>query len=137
MIIRTLCSSRKNCGQLIDYRRFSSLRYAKTLNVFDVKPNSVNSTSCMWNRNVSSISSVTFPSWFVTLSNSPPVACAQQFVISFHEMTGTPWWASIVLCAVTLRLAITLPLTAYQVDKQIYLILNNICLHKLFFKILM
>jgi len=69
------------------------------------------------NRNVTSVSSVTFPSWFMALSNSTPVAYAQQFIISFHEFTGTPWWATIILSAVTLRLVITLPLTVYQVGK--------------------
>lgn len=76
-------------------------------------------------RNVSS-SSITFPSWFVTLSNSTPVSYAQQFVISFHEITGTPWWATIMLSAVTLRLVITLPLAAYQVGKILFLIFDDI-----------
>jgi len=53
----------------------------------------------------------------MALSNSTPVAYAQQFIISFHEFTGTPWWATIMLSAVTLRLVITLPLTVYQVGK--------------------
>jgi len=69
------------------------------------------------NRSVTSVSSITFPSWFMALSNSTPVAYAQQFIISFHEFTGTPWWATIMLSAVTLRLVITLPLTVYQVGK--------------------
>lgn len=131
MIIRTLCSSREICGRLLDYRRLSSFSYAKTHIVLRTQLNNVNNVLQTSNRSVSSVSSVTFPSWFVALSNSPPVACAQQFVISFHEMTGTSWWASIVLSAVTLRLAVTLPLTVYQVGKTTYLILNNTCLHKL------
>lgn len=69
------------------------------------------------NRSVTSVSSVTFPTWFMALSNSTPVAYAQQFVITMHEFTGTPWWATIMLSAVTLRLVITLPLTVYQVGK--------------------
>jgi len=73
--------------------------------------------TCLLNRSVTSVSSITFPSWFMALSNSTPVAYAQQFIISFHEFTGTPWWATIMLSAVTLRLVITLPLTVYQVGK--------------------
>lgn len=69
------------------------------------------------NRSVTSDSSVTFPSWFMALSNSTPVAYAQQFIISFHEFTGTPWWATIMLSAVALRLVVTLPLTVFQVGK--------------------
>lgn len=69
------------------------------------------------NRSVSSMSTVTLPSWFVTLSNSEPVAYAQQFVVSCHEFTGMSWWASIMISAVTLRFIVTLPLTAYQVRK--------------------
>jgi len=53
----------------------------------------------------------------MALSNSTPVAYAQQFIISFHEFTGTPWWATIMLSAVALRLVITLPLTVFQVGK--------------------
>lgn len=131
MIIRTLCSSREICGRLIDYRRLSSLRDAKTRIVLCSPPNNVNNVLRTPIRSVSSISSVTLPSWFVALSNSPPVACAQQFVISFHEMTGTSWWTSIVLSAVTLRLAVTFPLTVYQVGKPTYFVLDNKCLYKL------
>lgn len=120
MIIRTLCSTRIHYRRLTDCRLLSSSSYARKSIILcklfeDKKKN--NLCSRLPNRNVSSLSTVALPSWFITLSNSTPVAYAQQFVISFHEVTGTPWWLSIILSAVTLRLAVTLPFTVYQVGK--------------------
>lgn len=120
MIIQTLFSSRIHYRRLTDFRLLSSLSCAKkSVILCKLFEDKINNSLCLRlpNRNVSSLSSVTLPSWFVALSNSAPVAYAQQFVISFHEVTGTPWWLSIILSAVTLRLAITLPLTVYQVGK--------------------
>lgn len=102
----------------IDYRGLSSFLRQRTPNARPFNDNTIVRRSPYGGRNVSSISSATFPSWFVALSNSAPVAYAQQFVVSFHEMTGTPWWASIMFSAVALRLVVTLPLTAYQVGKN-------------------
>lgn len=120
MIIRTLCSTRIHYRRLTNCRLLSSLSYAKKSVILCKSfENKVNNNLCLRlpNRNVSSLSSVTLPSWFIALSNSTPVAYAQQFVISFHEVTGTPWWLSIILSAVTLRLVVTLPLTVYQVGE--------------------
>lgn len=120
MIIRTLRSTCIHYRRLTDCRSLSSLSYAKKsvvlCKLFEDKINN-NLGLRLPNRNVSSLSSVALPSWFIALSNSTPVAYAQQFVISFHEVTGTPWWLSIILSAVTLRLAVTLPLTVYQVGE--------------------
>lgn len=118
MIVRTLCTRYTNFQKLIDCRHLSCC-YIKSpiLNTSLNKKNNTLNLRLPNNRSVSSISSVTFPSWFVALSNSAPVAYAQQYVISLHEITGTPWWATIMLSAITLRLVITLPLTAYQVGK--------------------
>lgn len=117
MIIRTLCTRQIHVHKLIDCRHLSY--YHSNRSALNTSLYNKNNTLCLHspNRSVSSISTVTLPSWFVTLSNSPPVAYAQQFVISVHDVTGTPWWASILLTAVTLRLVVTLPLTAYQVGE--------------------
>jgi len=117
MITRALwCNSLQiNYRQLIYCRQLSCLNFKK-IPISSTPSHDSKNILCMRlpKRSVSSVSAVTFPSWFVALSNSTPVAYAQQFVISFHEMTGLPWWSSIVLSAITLRLVITLPLTAYQ-----------------------
>ncbi|XP_022175252.1 mitochondrial inner membrane protein COX18 [Myzus persicae] len=113
MILQTLCTRQSNLKKIIDRRLFSyymkrpdpcSSLYSKN-STYTLRPS---------NRSVTSDSSVTLPSWFMTMSNSTPVAYAQQFIISFHEFTGTPWWATIMLSAVALRLVITLPLTIFQ-----------------------
>lgn len=126
MIVRTLYSRHVQYRRLIDCRQLSCLSYAKKPVLG--QPLNDKNNALRWrqpDRSVSSASTVAFPSWFVALSNSTPVAYAQQFVISFHEVTGTPWWASIVLSAVALRLVVTLPLTVYQVGN--ILLLNCFC----------
>lgn len=119
MILQTLCTRQTNLRKFIDCRHLSY--YMKRPNPCSSLQSLHNKNNnfyiCSLNRSVTSVSSITFPSWFMALSNSTPVAYAQQFIISFHEFTGTPWWATIMLSAVTLRLVITLPLTVYQVGK--------------------
>lgn len=119
MILRSICTRQINIQKLINCR-YLSCYYTKrtTLSMSLSNKNNTLSSYYLSNRSVSSVTSFTLPSWFVTLSNSTPVAYAQQFVISFHEITGLPWWASIMLSAITLRLVITLPLTVYQVGKN-------------------
>lgn len=51
---------------------------------------------------------------WITISNSTPVAYFQQGLVSFHDLTGLPWWATIVLSTILLRTCITVPLTIYQ-----------------------
>lgn len=132
MIIRTLCTRQIHVQKLIDCRHLSC--YQTKRSVLNTSLYTKNNTSCLHspNRGVSSISAVTLPSWFVALSNSTPVAYAQQFVISVHDVTGTPWWASIVLSAVTLRLVVTLPLTVYQVGEFSHCLLNMTNIQKLY-----
>ncbi|KAL4149489.1 hypothetical protein QTP88_003430 [Uroleucon formosanum] len=113
MILQAICTRQINLKKIIDYRHFSYyMKRPDPCSSLCSKNNTY--TLHLSNRSVTSDSSVTFPSWFMGLSNSAPVAYAQQFLISFHEFTGTPWWASIMLSAVALRLFITLPLTAFQ-----------------------
>lgn len=118
MILQTLCTRQTNLRKFIDCRHLSYyMKRPNPLSKSSLHSKNNNFYVCSLNRSVTSVSSITFPSWFMALSNSTPVAYAQQFIISFHEFTGTPWWATIMLSAVTLRLAITLPLTVYQVGK--------------------
>lgn len=65
------------------------------------------------------------------ISGSPPVAVCQQGLIQLHELTGLPWWATIVLNTVLLRTVITFPLAIYQNKilarlELIYLEMNDI-----------
>lgn len=49
-----------------------------------------------------------------SLSQSAPVAYMQHGMINLHDLTGLPWWATIVLTTVGLRTLVTLPLAVYQ-----------------------
>ncbi|CAH2000404.1 unnamed protein product [Acanthoscelides obtectus] len=51
---------------------------------------------------------------FKTLSESTPVEYVQKFLLTFHDTTGLPWWATIVCTTILLRTSVTLPLAAYQ-----------------------
>lgn len=122
MIIRTLCTRQISIQKMVDCRHLSYYNPKRPILSSSLFYNKNNPGDGLYtpNRSVSSVSTVTLPSWFVTLSNSTPVAYAQQFIISFHEMTGTPWWATIMLSAIALRLTVTLPLTMYQVGTIYY-----------------
>ncbi|KAH8379650.1 hypothetical protein KR009_006372 [Drosophila setifemur] len=49
-----------------------------------------------------------------TLSNSTPVEYMQDALVLIHDVTGLPWWSSIVLSTFMFRGVVTLPLTIYQ-----------------------
>uniref|UniRef100_A0A182RRV0 Membrane insertase YidC/Oxa/ALB C-terminal domain-containing protein n=1 Tax=Anopheles funestus TaxID=62324 RepID=A0A182RRV0_ANOFN len=49
-----------------------------------------------------------------SLSHSAPVAYMQHGIINLHDLTGLPWWATIILTTVSLRTLVTLPLAVYQ-----------------------
>lgn len=129
MIVRTMYAIRTNVvfRKSINYRGLSSFLTQKSPKISNpqlyINNDAIAQCPRLLNvsRSVSSVSSITFPSWYVVLSNSTPVAYAQQFIVSFHEITGTPWWASIMLSAIALRLVVTLPLTAYQVGKIVFI----------------
>lgn len=53
-------------------------------------------------------------SWYESIADSTPVYLTEQLLVSTQQMTGLPWWASIVCTTLTLRTAITLPLGIYQ-----------------------
>ncbi|XP_046651204.1 cytochrome c oxidase assembly protein COX18, mitochondrial-like [Daphnia pulicaria] len=48
------------------------------------------------------------------LSGSSWVVNTQHLLETVHDYTHLPWWATIVVSTISLRLAITLPLAAYQ-----------------------
>ncbi|RZC35292.1 60KD IMP domain containing protein [Asbolus verrucosus] len=51
---------------------------------------------------------------FRALSESTPVEYCQKFLLTIHDTTGLPWWASIVCTTVLLRGCVTVPLAIYQ-----------------------
>lgn len=51
---------------------------------------------------------------FKTISESTPVEYLQKLLLTLHDTTGLPWWASIVCTTVLLRTCVTLPLAIYQ-----------------------
>uniref|UniRef100_A0A672KPD5 Cytochrome c oxidase assembly factor COX18 n=1 Tax=Sinocyclocheilus grahami TaxID=75366 RepID=A0A672KPD5_SINGR len=54
------------------------------------------------------------PSWYESVADSTPVFLTEQLLVSTQQMTGLPWWASIMCTTLALRTAITLPLGIYQ-----------------------
>lgn len=52
--------------------------------------------------------------WYEALATSAPVQGAEKMLLAAHEVTGLPWWGSILFTTVALRGAVTLPLAAYQ-----------------------
>lgn len=54
------------------------------------------------------------PDWYQSIADSAPVHWTEQLLISVHQTTGLPWWASILGTTLALRTVVTLPLGAYQ-----------------------
>lgn len=52
--------------------------------------------------------------FFKYLSDSTPVETAQNYLVTFHDISGLPWWGSIILSTIMIRTLITLPLAVYQ-----------------------
>lgn len=50
---------------------------------------------------------------YTEISNSTCVHLCQQNLINFHDYTGLPWWATIIVTTIVLRTIITSPLTVY------------------------
>lgn len=52
--------------------------------------------------------------WYSSLAESGPVRLCEQYLMGVQQLTGFPWWLSIIVATVTVRTLITLPLAAYQ-----------------------
>lgn len=50
---------------------------------------------------------------YSSISNSTCVHICQQNLINFHDYTGLPWWATIIVTTILYRTAITFPLAVY------------------------
>lgn len=61
----------------------------------------------------------THVSFFKALSESAVVENTQNLLIQLHDSTGLPWWLSIVLSTLLVRITLTLPVAIYQVRQHI------------------
>ncbi|XP_018544637.1 cytochrome c oxidase assembly protein COX18, mitochondrial [Lates calcarifer] len=52
--------------------------------------------------------------WYGGLADSAPVHICEHFLVSVQQVSGLPWWLSIVVATLSVRTLITLPLAAYQ-----------------------
>lgn len=52
--------------------------------------------------------------WYGGLSDAAPVHLCEHFLVNLQQVSGLPWWLSIIMSTLTVRTLITLPLTAYQ-----------------------
>jgi len=95
--------------------QFSSFNKATSINHQLLSSGSFNRTS-IWDQNFHRHFSIAAPitNLWITISNSTPVAYFQQGLVNLHDITGLPWWATIILSTVLLRTCITVPLTIYQ-----------------------
>lgn len=51
---------------------------------------------------------------YTSISNSTPVTFIQDGLLYFHDVTGMPWWATIITSTIIIRSSMTLPLSIYQ-----------------------
>ncbi|XP_073446550.1 cytochrome c oxidase assembly protein COX18, mitochondrial isoform X2 [Dendrobates tinctorius] len=51
---------------------------------------------------------------FAKIADSAPVHLAENVLLSVQEVTGLPWWVTIMCTTIVLRTAVTLPLSVYQ-----------------------
>ncbi|XP_067851667.1 cytochrome c oxidase assembly protein COX18, mitochondrial isoform X1 [Heptranchias perlo] len=54
------------------------------------------------------------PGWYESFADSVPVHLTQDLLTNVQQVTGLPWWASIICTTVALRASVTLPLAVYQ-----------------------
>ncbi|XP_053683423.1 cytochrome c oxidase assembly protein COX18, mitochondrial [Sabethes cyaneus] len=88
------------------------LQLARRTSQFAIKINTVKGHGSWIMRHYSIEASTT--GFWATLSNSTPVEYVQQGLVSLHDYSGLPWWASIVVSTILVRSAVTLPLAIYQ-----------------------
>lgn len=56
----------------------------------------------------------TLESIWRSMSESTPVYYMQETLVTLHDVSGLPWWATIVFSTFALRTIVTLPCTVYQ-----------------------
>nr|XP_039272770.1 cytochrome c oxidase assembly protein COX18, mitochondrial-like [Styela clava] len=61
----------------------------------------------------------TWESIYSSFVDSGLVKMAESYLTTVHDLTGLPWWVSIVICTLSLRLTITAPLFIWQMQKNL------------------
>ncbi|CRK99575.1 CLUMA_CG012888, isoform A [Clunio marinus] len=81
----------------------------------------VNQTSVIFNRQPFHVDQQKYQKRFYTpggfwnsVSSSVPVTTLQEGITHLHDITGLPWWGTIVVSTVLLRTVLTFPLAIYQ-----------------------
>lgn len=52
--------------------------------------------------------------WYSSVAHSAPVHLSEDFLVHLQQVSGLPWWLSIVVSTMFVRTLVTLPLAAYQ-----------------------
>lgn len=52
--------------------------------------------------------------WYSSLADSAPVHLCEELLVGVQQVSGLPWWMSIVGTTLMTRTLVTLPLAAYQ-----------------------
>ncbi|XP_009289575.2 cytochrome c oxidase assembly protein COX18, mitochondrial isoform X2 [Danio rerio] len=87
-----------------------SVRMCRHGNPASLRPSLISISQCGSFRAVSTQGS----SWYESVADSAPVHQAEQLLLSVQQLTGLPWWSSIICTTLALRCSITLPLAIYQ-----------------------
>nr|XP_009289575.1 mitochondrial inner membrane protein COX18 isoform X2 [Danio rerio] len=87
-----------------------SVRMCRHGNPASLRPSLISISQCGSFRAVSTQGS----GWYESVADSAPVHQAEQLLLSVQQLTGLPWWSSIICTTLALRCSITLPLAIYQ-----------------------
>lgn len=104
----------KNVPQIYG-RHFSVLQSSRALILTSELNKHQKNQKCLQiqqNRQFSFTSGIT--TLWQSISNSTPVHYFQQGLVQMHDITGLPWWATVILSTVLLRTVVTLPFAIYQ-----------------------
>lgn len=104
----------KNVPQIYG-RHFSVLQSSRSQKLTSDVNNHQKNQKCLQiqqNRQFSYTSAIT--TLWQSISNSTPVHYFQQGLVQMHDITGLPWWATVILSTVLLRTVVTLPFAIYQ-----------------------
>ncbi|XP_078477986.1 LOW QUALITY PROTEIN: cytochrome c oxidase assembly protein COX18, mitochondrial-like [Lampetra planeri] len=52
--------------------------------------------------------------WYDSVAHSAPVHLAEELLVQLQQVSGLPWWLTIVVGTLSVRTLITLPLATYQ-----------------------
>lgn len=100
---------------LSNMRTFSAIRTPLCPKTLSGSRVSLKDGSSLGLRVVSRAQSMSGSGWYNSLAESGPVHLCEQYLMGVQQVTGFPWWLSIIMSTVMVRTLITLPLASYQV----------------------